>query len=275
MPLASPASCRTLRQYLNANRGRRTGKDRTPRLPRYRPCIEQLEDLTLPSTLDILNGVLTYTGTAGVTGTLTIANTGTDYQLPSDSGDAITLTATAIASGWSVNNANPGNTATGPTSTVFSQFNVSLPSANDAIAVDGSINSFTSSGTGTVSISCGSFIALDGGTIDTTNGTAPSVTLNATNGGIAENNAATITTAGTLTAQAGNNVTLNNSNTVAKVAGSSSGNFGFTDNESVTIARLGTSPTFGIDATGTATVTTTGTGSNISLPWAIDGPPSS
>src|SRR5438874_10312030 len=72
---------------------------RPPRATGYRPRLENLEDRTLLSTLDVTGGSLTYTASAGVANSLTIGVSGTAYTFD-DTGETITLTANAMNAGW-------------------------------------------------------------------------------------------------------------------------------------------------------------------------------
>lgn len=94
--------------------------------PRRRPSFvlraglfEGLESRTVLSTLDVTNGVLTYTETFGtITNVLSIQSTGngiSDFYTITDKNQPITLTRNAIAAGWA---GDTSNTVSGPSQSV-------------------------------------------------------------------------------------------------------------------------------------------------------------
>ena len=88
----------------------------------YRPRLEGLEPRLAPAVLDVTGGSLTYTASAGVANNLQILNAGGNYTF-NDTGEAITLTANAVAAGWT----GGGNSVTGPTSSVTASVTVTGP----------------------------------------------------------------------------------------------------------------------------------------------------
>lgn len=87
-----------------------------PRLTR-RLAVELLEDRLAPAILDSTGiGFVTYSASPGVANALSISTDGTDYTI-TDTAETITLTAGALAAGWS---GSGTNTVTGPNFNVFS-----------------------------------------------------------------------------------------------------------------------------------------------------------
>ena len=92
----------------------RTGMRPQPR--RRALGLEGLEDRTTPSTLDLVGGVLTYTGAAGETNLATLLDQAGTTRL-ADPGADITLGAGAAAAGFTLSNSH---TAIGPNASVSS-----------------------------------------------------------------------------------------------------------------------------------------------------------
>lgn len=261
MSLGSFRIVRTIRQYLNAIRGLSQHSSRSRRRLRFRPRLESLEDLTLLSaTLDVTGGSLTYTGSSGVTGGLNISTVPVNYSFQ-DTAETIILTSAAVIAGWT---GSGTNTVMGPIASVTSNFTITLPSVSNSLNINGDISGLS----GNVSLQSGKDLTLNAGSINTTG----SVTLTASTGSISEAGAGTITGA-FLRANSGTSVTLNNANAISKVAGTTAaGDFSFTADQSVTVIRLTSiDPTFGINANGNVTLTTTGVDSGITLPWRVQG----
>ncbi len=117
-----------------------SGSRPTKRPAARRLFVEQLEELNLLSTLDITGGSLSYAASAGINNALTITLTGgtpaTNYTFK-DTGEPITLTANAMAAGWT---GSGTNTVTGPIASVTTNFAVNLLSGTDQLNVNGAIN---------------------------------------------------------------------------------------------------------------------------------------
>lgn len=99
--------------------------------PARRVRLEVLEDRLAPAILDSVGGFVTYNASAGVANALTISTDGTDYTI-TDTGETITLTAGALAAGWT--NIDP-NTVTGPNINVIA-FTVDTGDLDDSVSVD-------------------------------------------------------------------------------------------------------------------------------------------
>ncbi|HXD86139.1 MAG TPA: VCBS repeat-containing protein [Urbifossiella sp.] len=89
-----------------------------------------LECRTVPASLDIQAGALSFTDTASEANAVTVATDGTTYTI-ADTGAPITLTANATAAGWTLTNPN---TAQGPEGSVIS-LAVNAGGGDDSIAV--------------------------------------------------------------------------------------------------------------------------------------------
>src|SRR5262245_26145822 len=74
-------SMRRILSRLFANQANKTRGDRTTRKARDRLAVEALEDRWVPSTLQLVNGVLTYTATDGVANNIRIALSGANYVI--------------------------------------------------------------------------------------------------------------------------------------------------------------------------------------------------
>jgi Domain of unknown function (DUF4214) len=143
------------------------------RISRLRPnskiCLERLEDRTVPSTLDISGGSLTYTASAGIVNNLTIGLSTGNYSF-TDTGETITLTPGALAAGWT---GSGTNTVVGPAASVTTNFTVNLLDGDDALEVDGAI-----SVAGVISLQSGQDLTLNASIATTANG---NITLQADN----------------------------------------------------------------------------------------------
>ncbi|HEV8058835.1 MAG TPA: DUF4214 domain-containing protein, partial [Gemmataceae bacterium] len=175
MPPSFSRFLRNLRQHLNAPRGRSADRESKSPLPRFRPCLERLEDLTLLSALDITGGSLTYTASVGVDNNLTITNTGGNYTFQ-DTAETISLSGGAVAAHWSAVNAN---TVTGPTSSVTTDFTVNLLNGADQLNINGAISGLS----GTVALQSGQNITFNSSSGISTTG---NVFLTASTGAITE-----------------------------------------------------------------------------------------
>ena len=119
-----------LRQW--ARRFQRNPGPHGPRLARRGPLrVEPLEDRSTPATLNSVGiGAVTYTAGGGVSNTVTVGTDGTNYTI-ADTAETITLTAGAVAAGWT---GSGTNTVTGPNVNVFT-LAINTGDANDAVAV--------------------------------------------------------------------------------------------------------------------------------------------
>jgi Domain of unknown function (DUF4214) len=142
---------------------------RTRVLPQSRMCLERLEDRTVPSTLDITGGSLTYTASAGIQKNLTIGLASGNFSF-TDAGETITLSPGALAAGWT---GSGTNTVVGPAASVTTNFTVNLLDGDDALEVDGAI-----SVAGAVSLQSGQDLTLNGSITSTGSG---NITLQADN----------------------------------------------------------------------------------------------
>lgn len=131
-------------------------------LPRRSPLrLELLEDRTLPATLDVTGGVLTYTAAAGATNNLTVSLATGAYTF-FDPGDNINLTANAIGAGWT----GGGSVATGPNVSVNS-ITINLLDQADTLTLggfDAAIDPIAANGGGNAGDVCTVVGGFGGGT---------------------------------------------------------------------------------------------------------------
>ena len=123
----------------------------------------------MPSTLDITGGSLAYTASAGIQNNLTIGLASGNFSF-TDTGETITLSAGAVAAGWT---GSGTNAVVGPAASVTTNFTVNLLDGDDALEVDGAI-----SVAGAVSLQSGQDLTLNGSVTTTANG---NITLQADN----------------------------------------------------------------------------------------------
>ena len=100
--------------------------------------IEPLEARIAPAILDVAGGVLTYTAGGGINNAVTLSIAGPNYVL-NDTGELISLTASAIAAGFT---GNLTNTVQGPNAAVNS-LNINTGDLNDQVSLQGLNDSLT------------------------------------------------------------------------------------------------------------------------------------